>query len=162
MQVMLWGQDALNLACDFLNILSIFGRESSEPAAKILQDFLTAPHRLQCIVNLYLPGEGISPHVDLPHRYGPHVIGLSLLSSATFDLYNTDETSPCYSAHLQPGDVYILTGSARYDHKHAIAARLEDMVPDEQGRSHRVLRRLRVSLTLRRSKDEADDLNIAM
>lgn len=110
-------------------------------------------HSRQAIFNLYYPGQGISPHVDLPHRYEDGIIGISLCGSAVMEFTRGTEL---YAVLLRPGDVYVLSGEARWEWKHGIAAREEDWVEGEEGELVRLRRRLRMSVTLRRMKEGAD------
>ena len=41
------------------------------------------PLARQVIINLYPPGKGIAPHVDLPHRYADGVLGVNIVGSAS-------------------------------------------------------------------------------
>ena len=121
---------------------------------------------VQAILNCYHPGQGISAHVDLPERYADGIVGLSLLSStvmefrkAMADPSGTRTTATtAYAVRLRPGDVYVLTGEVRWDWTHEIPYRDEDLVEDENGRTMRVRRGLRFSVTLRRMKDGGDVL----
>jgi hypothetical protein len=114
-----------------------------------------SPLSRQAIMNLYHPGEGITPHVDLPTRYADGILGLSLLSSTVLDFYLAGEWK--YSLRLRPGDIYILSGAARNDWEHGIEGRMEDTVMGEEGEGDRTVRRgTRISLTLRRMKEGAE------
>ncbi|GAA5930689.1 hypothetical protein JCM1841_004737 [Sporobolomyces salmonicolor] len=118
----------------------------------------------QAILNLYFPGQGISPHCDLPARYDDGIVGVSLLASTVMDLAPVDspkhpsslaQSQPGHALRLRPGDVYVLSGPARWDWTHGIAYRDEDLV-EEEGQTLRVRRRTRMSITLRRMKVGAD------
>lgn len=121
---------------------------------------------VQAILNCYHPGQGISAHVDLPERYADGIVGLSLLSSTVMEFRKAKADPPgtrttattAYAVRLRPGDVYVLTGEARWDWTHEIPYRDEDLVEDENGRTMRVRRGLRFSVTLRRMKDGGDVL----
>lgn len=107
----------------------------------------------QAIFNLYLPGEGITPHIDLPHRYEDGILGISLLSTTVMD-FSRDQMR--HSIVLRQGDIYILEGEARDFWKHEIVAREGDWVREEDGDERWVKRRTRMSVTLRRMKVGAD------
>lgn len=108
----------------------------------------------QAILNLYRPGMGITPHIDLSHRYGDGIVGVSLLGSAVMDFTRNDSA---HAVLLRPGDVYVLSGEARYSWKHGIAYRAEDSVREEaRGEPYVLQRRTRMSVTLRRMKEGAD------
>ncbi|MFD0530547.1 alpha-ketoglutarate-dependent dioxygenase AlkB [Kitasatospora arboriphila] len=112
-------------------------------AARLLDEGrLDAPAE-QVIVNEYLPGQGISAHVDCVPCFGPVVAALSLGSAAVMDF-----TDPAGGRRvpvpLAPGGLTVLTGPARYAWRHAIPARRSDPGPDG-----RVPRGRRVSVTFR-------------
>ncbi|KAI0034354.1 hypothetical protein K488DRAFT_38030, partial [Vararia minispora EC-137] len=91
----------------------------------------------QAIVNLYHPGEGIAPHVDLPARYGDGVIGVSLGAGCAMRFL--------WLPPLPPRSLVVLTGEARYEWTHGIVARETDIVQDVG----EVMRGTRVSVTFR-------------
>lgn len=76
------------------------------------------------VLRRYELGVGVDPHIDRV-AYGPVVAGLTLGSSRVFQL-----TRPLGSSQLEalllPGDLYLMTGAARYRWRHSIPARLED------------------------------------
>ncbi|GAA5885051.1 hypothetical protein JCM3774_003459 [Rhodotorula dairenensis] len=133
----------------------------------------------QAILNCYHPGQGISAHVDLPERYADGIVGLSLLSSTVMEFRKVDNgffqrsavgeggaarvggEPTAYAVRLRPGDVYVLSGEARWEWTHGIPYRDEDLVEDENGRPTRVRRGLRLSVTLRRMKDGGHVLGAA-
>ncbi len=95
----------------------------------------------QIIINEYLPGQGISPHVDCTTCFGPVVISLSLLSQCiiNFDLANKHE-----KILLKPLSLLILKDEFRYKWKHSISMRSNDLI---DGNS--IDRQKRISLTFR-------------
>lgn len=95
----------------------------------------------QVIVNEYLPGQGISAHVDCVPCFGPVVAAVSLGSAYTMDFLHEQEIQ---AVRLERGSVCVMAGSARYTWKHRIAGRLSD--PGPRGR---VPRGRRVSITFR-------------
>jgi alkylated DNA repair dioxygenase AlkB len=97
----------------------------------------------QVIVNEYLPGQGISAHIDCVPCFGPAVAAVSLLSAYTMD-FTSPERTDLVPVRLQPGSLSVMTGPARYTWRHAIAARKSDPTPNG-----RVLRGRRVSITFR-------------
>ncbi|BGP13301.1 hypothetical protein JCM10213_001511 [Rhodosporidiobolus nylandii] len=129
------------------------------PEAVIDDVFSTARPR-QAILNLYFPGQGISPHVDLPTRYSDGIVGISLLGSTVMDFLPASalpgRPGSGYSLRLRPGDVYVLSGEARWEWTHGIAYREEDWVQDERGEVVRVRRGIRMSITLRRMLEGAE------
>jgi alkylated DNA repair dioxygenase AlkB len=76
------------------------------------------------LLRRYELGVGVDPHIDRV-AYGPVVAGLTLGSSRVFQL-----TRPLGSSRLEallhPGDLYLITGAARYRWRHSIPTRLED------------------------------------
>ncbi|CAG8793956.1 29804_t:CDS:2 [Gigaspora margarita] len=116
----------------------------------------------QSIINVYKPGDGINSHVDLD-RFEDGIVIISLLSacamkfipaylinkelgySDTSTATNLNEVIPVI---LRPGDVLAMSGPARYDWAHGIEATKIDIVGDE-----RIVRKVRVSITLRKMKE---------
>ncbi|XP_069352975.1 alpha-ketoglutarate-dependent dioxygenase alkB homolog 7, mitochondrial [Eulemur rufifrons] len=62
----------------------------------------------------------IKPHVDSIKFCGATIAGLSLLSSSVMRLVHTQEPREWLELLLEPGSLYILRGSARYDFSHEI------------------------------------------
>lgn len=115
----------------------------------------TYPAR-QAILNLYRPGEGITPHVDLLGRFGDGIVGLSLLSGTVMSF--TPATSPSSSnaqnirhqLWLPERSVIVLEKEARFDWKHGIPARKQDFVEGHDGlENHWRDRYTRISITIR-------------
>lgn len=116
----------------------------------------------QVILNLYRPGEGITPHVDLLQRFGDGILGVSLLSgtvmtftreSSSYDLRNDDDESPEATTHqiyLPARSIIVFEKEARYQWKHGIPARKQDFV-ESDGTLGNVWRdrNMRVSITIR-------------
>lgn len=97
----------------------------------------------QVIVNEYLPGQGISPHVDCFTCFGETIAIVSLGSSVAMN-FRHSATDECHEMILRPGSLLSLSGQARYDWKHGIPARKSDVISGA-----RVPRSRRVSLTFR-------------
>jgi alkylated DNA repair dioxygenase AlkB len=76
------------------------------------------------LLRRYDRGRGARPHIDRK-AYGPVVAGLTLVSSRTFHL-----TRPGWRSRLEalllPGDLYVMSGPARYKWHHSIPSVLED------------------------------------
>lgn len=89
----------------------------------------------QVIVNEYLPGQGISAHIDCVPCFGPVVASLSLGSGATMALSHPDTGSRA-DVWLAPRTLLILADDARYRWRHAIPARRSD--PDRGPRGRRL------------------------
>jgi len=97
----------------------------------------------QVIVNEYLPGQGISAHVDCVPCFGPVVAAVSLGSACIMD-FTSPQGADQVPVWLAPGSLSVMTGPARYAWRHAIAARKSDPAP-----GGRAARGRRVSVTFR-------------
>ena len=75
----------------------------------------------QMIVNRYSPGQGISAHVDLA-AFGDVVVSVSLESAATMDFSPKEGGGGKVGVLLEPGDLLVLSGQARWDWLHGISA----------------------------------------
>ncbi|THH29383.1 hypothetical protein EUX98_g4796 [Antrodiella citrinella] len=130
----------------------------------------------QVIINHYLPGEGITPHVDLLDRFGDGIIGVSMGSGCVMrfrkveydddldlddDHHGDAQKQKEWDVYLPSGSVYVMTEEARYEWTHEIEKRMEDWVeagldPDDTsseggsaGVGKRIPRSVRVSITFR-------------
>ncbi|KAK7029818.1 hypothetical protein R3P38DRAFT_2931501 [Favolaschia claudopus] len=104
----------------------------------------------QAILNLYQPGEGIVPHVDLLKRFGDGIVGVSFGSSCVMDFAPVETAADAGTVHLflPERSIIVLSGDARYAWTHGIDKRTSDLVAD--GDESRVVRRgLRLSITFR-------------
>lgn len=99
----------------------------------------------QAILNLYPPGAGISPHIDLPGRYADGIVGASLAGGTVMTFLRGQERHDVY---LPPRTVYVLSGEARWEWAHGIGYRDTDVV-EVDGRPVTMPRSLRVSVTFR-------------
>jgi alkylated DNA repair dioxygenase AlkB len=97
----------------------------------------------QVIINEYLPGQGIAPHVDCIPCFGPSIAIISLGGGVAMSFRHT-VTDECHEMILRPGSLLSLSGQARYEWTHGIPARKSDVVSGV-----RVPRSRRVSLTFR-------------
>ncbi len=97
----------------------------------------------QVIVNEYLPGQGIAPHVDCEPCFRDTILSVSLGSSCVMEFSHiySHEHIPVL---LCPCSLVVMQGAARYDWKHGIPARKTDFF---EGRH--ITRSRRVSLTFR-------------
>ncbi len=95
----------------------------------------------QVIVNEYLPGQGISTHVDCVPCFGDTIASLSLGSGAIMQFTKGNEKQEIY---LEPRSLIALSGPARYEWQHAIPARKTDAV-----NGFKIERNRRLSLTFR-------------
>jgi alkylated DNA repair dioxygenase AlkB len=94
----------------------------------------------QCIVNEYLPGQGISKHTDCIPCFKDTILTISLGAPIILEFYDRYYSNKPQELLLEEGSALILTKEARYKWLHAIAARKMD---------YGVARRRRVSLTYR-------------
>ncbi|PIA16507.1 hypothetical protein COEREDRAFT_42663 [Coemansia reversa NRRL 1564] len=114
----------------------------------------------QAIINLYDSGEGIGDHIDLL-RFADGIVGFNFGSPATMRLrpvvdasdreravrYAEELHNDCANqviVKLQPGDVYALSGDARFHWTHGFPAFI-DGATNVSGR--------RISVTLRKLHD---------
>ena len=92
----------------------------------------------QIIVNEYMPGQGISAHVDCRPCFGDVIASLSLLSSCVMRLKNRN-VSQKVDLVLEPRSLLVLSGDVRHVWTHAIPARKSDIVNGQkQPRSRRL------------------------
>jgi alkylated DNA repair dioxygenase AlkB len=96
------------------------------------------------VINEFLPGQGIAPHVD--HlEFGPTVVAVSLGGATVLDLHDPIRSPrEKVSLDVQPRSLWVLGGEARSRWLHGIAPRSRDMM----GGMARPRER-RVSITLR-------------
>ncbi|MBY0227905.1 MAG: alpha-ketoglutarate-dependent dioxygenase AlkB, partial [Gemmataceae bacterium] len=93
----------------------------------------------QLIINEYLPGQGISAHVDCEPCFKDTIVTVSLGWTYEMDFIRVAD-GETRSALLSRGSALVMRGEGRYLWMHRIKARLRD-----QG----VMRQRRVSLTFR-------------
>jgi alkylated DNA repair dioxygenase AlkB len=97
----------------------------------------------QVILNEYLPGQGISPHIDCQPCF-QDTIGTITLGSGCLMNFRNVYTNELQERYLEVGDLHILKGESRYSWTHGIRQVKEDRY------SGIVLPRgRRVSITLR-------------
>ena len=99
----------------------------------------------QVIVNEYLPGQGISAHIDCEPCFKDTIVSMSLASSCVMYFTNKLDHSLKIPVLLEPRSIVVLTGQARYEWLHSITARRYD-----EWESNRLERGRRVSLTFRK------------
>lgn len=154
-QVMLFSSQERSALPSFLDGLLALLPEILKPLPEpVLHSIFHSTAPRQVIFNLYHPGTGISPHIDLPHRYEDGIVGISVGGSAAMDF--THEDGRKHSILIRPGDVYVLSGEARWQWQHGIAYRTEDVVQEGGRAPYTLHRRMRMSITLRRMKAGAD------
>jgi alkylated DNA repair dioxygenase AlkB len=98
----------------------------------------------QVIVNEYLPGQGISAHIDCVPCFAGTIASLSLGSPCIMEFSNP-ETGEKKSIVLEECSLIVLSGPARYEWQHAIPARKSDLI-----NGIKTERACRVSLTFRK------------
>ncbi len=106
-------------------------------AGKLTEDgiFKTKPDQL--IVNEYMPGQGIAPHIDCVPCFGKEIVSISLGWEYPMVFLKDGRK---HEVSLAVGSLISLTGPARYKWTHSIASRKED---------NGIQRQRRVSLTFR-------------
>lgn len=134
---------------DLLHTLSEQLRDRLPP--DVHHTVFSQPLARQAILNLYPPGQGITPHIDLPHRYADGILGVSLIGGTVMDF--SHPTKGTRSVYLPVRSVYVLSGEARWDWTHGITGRDRDVVDGVT-----ILRDLRVSVTFRWMKEGGDML----
>lgn len=97
----------------------------------------------QVIVNEYLPGQGISAHIDCVPCFADTIASLSLGSPCIMEFLNP-KTGEKESIVLEDRSLIVLSGPARYEWQHAIPARKSDIIDGIKTERTR-----RVSLTFR-------------
>ena len=105
-----------------------------------------------CLVNEYLPNQGIMPHEDGPN-YDSTVATVSLGEHCLLDLYSK-EGKKLFSLHLEPNSLFVMQKDAYESHLHGISES-NDLIIDKcvlNAMSHGTITRIapRVSLTFRR------------
>lgn len=94
----------------------------------------------QVIVNEYLPGQGISAHVDCEPCFNNRIASVSLASSCEIEFQHR-LNDQVFKLILAAGSLLVIADEARYDWTHQIRPRLRD---------NGILRQRRVSLTFRK------------
>lgn len=98
----------------------------------------------QLIVNEYLPGQGITNHIDCEPCFEGVVISISLGSCATMNFVHS-KTKEKIPVLLKPKSAVVLKGKSRYNWTHGIPARKSDIINGVKKNRTR-----RVSLTFRK------------
>ena len=99
----------------------------------------------QVIVNEYLPGQGISNHIDCEPCFNDTIISLSLNSSCIMQFTNNLNVQKVIPVLLEPCSLVVLKKDARYNWMHGIKA-----VKTDNFYGEKIIRRRRVSLTFRK------------
>lgn len=98
--------------------------------------FLSVPD--QVIANEYMPGQGISAHVDCVPCFGNAIVSVSLLSGCEM-IFRELRGQQTRTLFLDPRSAIRLSGVGRYDWTHEIPARKSDVVDGvKQSRGRRI------------------------
>jgi alkylated DNA repair dioxygenase AlkB len=108
-------------------------------AERLVQQALMAKVADQLIVNEYLPGQGITAHIDCEPCFGEQVAMVSLGWAYEMEFIDS-ETGEKRVIKLAPGSAVVVSGDARHKWLHQIKARKSD---------RGIPRKRRVSLTFR-------------
>jgi alkylated DNA repair protein alkB homolog 8 len=108
----------------------------------------------QCTINEYLPGIGISSHIDTHSSFTDNIISISLGSPIVMKFIDktNNQTSSMY---LPERSLLVLSGEARYKYSHGISWRKTDCNPCGEI----IKRRTRVSITLRNIRKNNEPCN---
>lgn len=139
-----WRYDYRAHRVDYSMFLGKLPEWLDDIAKKLVRNNLIREEPDQVIVNEYLQGQGIAGHVDCSPCFGDTIISLSLASTCIMD-FTCLETKHKIERVLNRRSVTAITGEARYNWTHGIAARIADKI---EGR--RVRREKRISLTFRK------------
>lgn len=118
-------------------------RWAQEIAERLVDDTPIERTPDQLIVNEYMPGQGISAHIDCVPCFGPVVLSISL-GSACVMTFAEPATGESVHVLVEPGVLLVMSGDARYRWRHSIAPRSSDVLG-----GRRIERQRRVSLTFR-------------
>lgn len=99
----------------------------------------------QVIINEYLPGQGISSHIDCEPCFTDTIVSLSLGSGCVMNFTKASDKTKKIPVWLEPRSLVVLSDEARSKWLHGIAARKWD---EWGGEKHE--RQRRVSLTFRK------------
>lgn len=105
------------------------------------------PEFNQMIINEYLPGQGISPHIDQPRTFGRRIVSLSLGTMVPME-FTREEWNEEHTQWLRARSIVVLTKDSRYHWKHSIPARKTDK--DKRNLMITYHRARRVSITFRK------------
>lgn len=96
---------------------ALAGRLLAEGHTRVLPD--------QLIVNEYLPGQGISAHIDCIPCFGDTIISISLGSTCLMEFMHV-RSNERVLVLLRPGSMVAMQGQSRTMWKHSIPARKSD------------------------------------
>lgn len=99
----------------------------------------------QLIINEYMPGQGITPHIDCEPCFEDTIVSISLGSNCVMDFTNSLSQEKI-SMLLAPRSIVVLQGESRYNWTHGIAPRKTDKY-----KGYNYQRGRRISLTFRKT-----------
>ena len=102
------------------------------------------PYFDQCIINKYLPGEGIGKHTDHTTQFDNTIVGITLGSGIEMEFRKDDTVVRKY---IKPGSMYVMSDECRYKWTHEIRKKKTDIVNGK-----RIKRDTRISVTFRKIK----------
>jgi alkylated DNA repair dioxygenase AlkB len=110
----------------------------SELANKVYSTGLLRTSPDQIIINEYIPGQGISAHIDCPIQFGDTICSISLEDSYVMTFENSNEGIK-EDVLLKRRSLIILSEDARYRWTHKISSRKNDYIGGfKKARSRRV------------------------
>lgn len=98
----------------------------------------------QCIINRYLPGQGINAHYDR-EDYGEFIVCFTIGSGAEMEFTSRENDDQKYCVYTQPYSMYIMSGPSRHEWLHQMRPRRSDPGHGKRG--------VRWSLTFRSVKN---------
>ncbi len=94
----------------------------------------------QAIINEYMPGQGITAHIDSTESFGSVICSISLLAPCMMSLIDKQKID----FYLEQRSLLVLSGEARFVYKHQIAQRKYDNYL-----GNKIARKRRISITFR-------------
>ncbi len=77
----------------------------------------------QCIINRYLPGQGIGPHID-KNIFGEYIACFTVGGGAEMEFCK--ENLGRYCIYTEPGSLYVMSGESRHNWTHQMRSRKKD------------------------------------
>lgn len=111
---------------------------------KMLDSGISTKKFDQMIINEYLPGQGISSHIDSVSGFDDEILSVSLGSSCIIN-FSRKTTGEDHEILLMPGDLLMVKGEARYRWHHQIKSRKCDI-----WKGKKIVRGRRISITFRK------------
>jgi len=111
--------------------------------SKILNDKYISEKPDKIIINRYLPGEGMSEHIDKPNIFKNKIYSLSLGSGCTMIFENKDNNE-IKNIYIPPKTLLIMEDDARYKYTHSIESIKYDIINNNE-----IKRKTRYSITFR-------------